>query len=279
MTNTFCTDNSKTNYSAQQCPCGLAEPSLQVKGIHFTHQPLNCPKSLTSSCNTFAILLKKRYQPFFILMHPTNIGQHTLLVPCPKSPLMPLNQQNRHSRALASPLGLGQTLKLFNSFPHKHYPQNCCTANIQTSILFGRTTDFSCISTQFSSGRATFRLANSDKFERTQEKQQKLSIHGDTHNPAGHRHKQAALADSVRAEVWIRCFQAVPANLNHPVILQTHFLMIKRWDLLQKDWLLRVFKLSLADHLQPHSKDGSPFTTGRWLGIESRQHMGMLGFG
>lgn len=182
LTNTFCTDNSKTNCSAQQCPCGLAQPSLQVKGyfIHFSHQPLSCPRSLTSSCNTFAILLKKWHQPFFILMHLKNIGQHQLLAPCPKPPMMPLNEQNKYSRALASPVGLGQAVKLFNGLFHKHHPGNCCTTNIQTSILFGRTTDFPCISPQFSSSRATFSWVNSDKFERTQENQQKLSIHGDT---------------------------------------------------------------------------------------------------
>lgn len=111
--------------------------------------------------------------------------------------------------------------------------------------------------------------------EHKETKKKPLSIHGDIQNPAGHRHKQAALADSIRAEVWIRCFQAVPANLYHPVILWTHFLIIKKWDLLQKDWLLSVFKLSLVNYLQPHSKDGSQFTTGRWLGIEGKQHMGM----
>lgn len=170
--------------------------------------------------------------------------------------------QNKYSRALVSPLALAQAVKLFNSLSHKHYPQHCYTTNIQTSILFGRTTAFPGISSQFSSSRATFSLVNSNKFERTQDNQQKLPIHGDIQNPAGHRHKQAALAHSVRAKIWMRCFQAIPANLNHPVILQTH-LLIKKWDLLQKAWLLRVFKLSLVAHLQPQSKDGSQFITGR----------------
>lgn len=146
---------------------------LQSSALELSTEP-------TSSCNTFAILLKKWHQPFFILMHLKNIGQHQLLAPCPKPPMMPLNEQNKYSRALASPVGLGQAVKLFNGLFHKHHPGNCCTTNIQTSILFGRTTDFPCISPQFSSSRATFSWVNSDKFERTQENQQKLSIHGDT---------------------------------------------------------------------------------------------------
>lgn len=164
-------------------------------------------------------------------MHPKNIGQHTLLAPCPKSPLMPLNEQNKYSRALVFPLASGQAVKLFSGLSHKHYPQHCCTTNIQTSILFGRTTGFPGISTQFSSSRATFSLVNSNKFERTQDNQQKLPIHGDIQNPAGHRHKQAALAYSVRAKVWMRCFQAIPADLNHPVILPTHLLIKKMGSL------------------------------------------------
>lgn len=91
--------------------------------IHFTHQPLNCQKSLTSSWNTFDILLKKSHQSFSILMYPKNIGQHPQPVPCPKFPLMPLNQQNKYSRVLASPLGFGQAVNLFNSLSHKYYPQ------------------------------------------------------------------------------------------------------------------------------------------------------------
>lgn len=110
LTNAYCTGNSKTNFPAQHCPCGLARPSLRLKGyfIHFTHQPLISQMNLlTSTSNTFAILFKKWGQPFLILMHPKNIGQRQLLSPPSKisNDAMESAEEIQQSSGISSGLG------------------------------------------------------------------------------------------------------------------------------------------------------------------------------